>query len=659
MGGKTVAKALPELEEGETPRVSTERSASEWDEGDEGDQSQGHLRQTLEEADDADIDTNSQIFEEQDKTEIEEESREADDADVAADRGNRRSWFSGLRGVMLGMGIGIAIAVGGMRFIEQPTTGTSGDSYEQTSSISGANSPTPRGKAGLPAPTLTVTVGEVESAAIARTLEATGTVAAYDLLPVLPQTNGLRIEQVLIDEGDYVEAGQVMAVLDDSLQQTQISDAEAQLESARSVRREREAAIGQAEAGVSQARAGAAEAEAAVSQALAAQAETEAAVSQSLAAESEAEAAVAGAIASKAEAEAGLEQARANLASARIDRHAAQKELQRYQELADAGAIGRQELDARRREADNAEEAVRVARANIKSAEARIQSAEANASSARARLDSARANVSSTRARLKSAGANVSSAQARLKSAIANISNAIARVDSARANLSNAGANIGSNRAKVEREQTQLEQTLVRAPASGKVAERIARVGDVTGGSKMLFSIIKYGELELQVKVPETQLPQVKLGASVAIASDADSRIQLRGTVREIAPLVDEETRQATVKVNLPSSDLLRPGMFLRAALTTSEIQGITAPAKSILPQADGSSIVYLLDEDDIVRARTVEIGEILEGTPGNLDTARLEIKSGLNLGDRLVVAGAGYLKDGDRVKVVGESSEF
>lgn len=657
MGGKTVAKALPELEERETAGAQTGRSASNVD---EGDQPQGHPREMVEEADNADIGTNGKIFEDEDKGEIEEEYPEAEDADVAADPtpGKRRPWFSGLRGVMLGMGIGIAIAVGGMRFLEQPTTGTNADSSEPaSSSISGANSPTPKGT-DLPAPTLTVTAGEVESAAIARTLEATGTVAAYDLLPVLPQSNGLRIEQVLVDEGDYVEAGQVMAVLDDSVQRSQISDAEAQLESARSVRREREAAIGQAEAGVSQARAGATEAEAAVSQALAAQAETEAAVSQSLAAESEAEAAVAGAIASKAEAEAGLEQAQANLASARIDRDLAQKELQRYQELADAGAIGRQELDSRRREADNAEEAVRVARANIKSAEARIQSAEANASSARARLDSARANVSSTRARLKSAGANVSSAQARLKSAIANISNAQARVDSAIANLSNAQANIGSNRAKVEREQTQLEQTLVRAPASGTVAERIARIGDVTGGSKMLFSIIKYGELELQVKVPETQLPRVKVGAPVAIASDADSRINLRGTVREIAPLVDEETRQATVKVNLPSSELLRPGMFLRAALTTSEIQGITAPAKSILPQADGSSIVYLLGEDDIVRARTVEIGEIIEGNPENLDTARVEIKSGLNLGDRLVVAGAGYLKDGDRVKVVNSDGE-
>ena len=650
-----MAKALPELERKETPGNATERSALEWDDRDQND----GPNQTVEEADNTNIATNRQIFEDEDEEEIEErfpDAEDAEDAEDAADpsSGNRRPRFSGLSAVVVGIGIGIAIAMVGMRFLEQPTTGTTADSSEQTSSDPGAKSPTARA-AGLQAPTLTVTTGEVRSAAIARTLEATGTVAAYDLLPVLPQTTGLRIEQVLVDEGDYVEAGQVMAVLDDSLQRTQIYDAQAQVESARSVRRERAAAISQAEAGVSQARAGAAEAEAAVSQALAARAEAEAAVSQSLAAESEAEASLAGTIASSAEAEAGLEQAKANLASAQIDRDLAQKELQRYQELADAGAIGRQELDTRRRESDNAKEAVRVARANIKSAEARIQSAKANSSSARARLDSAAANVSSTRARLKSAAANVSSAQARLESAIANISNAQAGVESARANLSNAQANIGSNMARLEREETQLEKTLVRAPASGRVAERVARVGDVTGGSKMLFSIIKYGELELQVKVPETQLPQVKVGAPVYITSDADSRIKIRGTVREIAPLVDEETRQATVKVNLPTVELLRPGMFLRAAVKTSEIQGLTAPAKSVLPQADGSSIVYLLGTDDIVRAQPVVIGEILEGDPSNLSTARVEIKSGLKLGDRAVVAGAGYLKDGDRVKVVGQ----
>jgi HlyD family secretion protein len=112
----------------------------------------------------------------------------------------------------------------------------------------------------------------------------------------------------------------------------------------------------------------------------------------------------------------------------------------------------------------------------------------------------------------------------------------------------------------------------------------MARRGDVTSNSNKLFSIIANGELELHVKVPETQLPVVKIGASVDVTSDADSRIQLTGTVREISPLLDADSRQATVKVSLPGSDLLRSGMFLRAALTTSTTEGLTVPAKAVYP---------------------------------------------------------------------------
>ena len=113
----------------------------------------------------------------------------------------------------------------------------------------------------------TVTVAPVESAEVAQTLEATGSVAPYDLLPVLPQSNGLQIKQVLVKEGDTVEKNQVMAVLDDSVLRSQIAaavakvesanstveQAQAQVQQAQSTQKETEAAVAQAEAGVEKA----------------------------------------------------------------------------------------------------------------------------------------------------------------------------------------------------------------------------------------------------------------------------------------------------------------------------------------------------------------------------------------------------------------------
>jgi RND family efflux transporter MFP subunit len=209
----------------------------------------------------------------------------------------------------------------------------------------------------------------------------------------------------------------------------------------------------------------------------------------------------------------------------------------------------------------------------------------------------------------------------------------------------------------VQQLQTQLEQTVVRAPVSGVIAEKLARVGDVTGvppqtqvgtvigGTQKLFSIIRDEKLELQAKVPEIQLNQVKIGASVQITSDVDQRVRSQGRVREIQPQVNDQRREATVKIDLPPTTLLKPGMFANAAITTNSGMTMVVPQKAVQSQADGSVIVFTLSSGDIVRSQKVDLEN-----PTNGD--KVEIKSGLQLGDRIVVDGAGYLKDGDKVRV-------
>ncbi len=205
--------------------------------------------------------------------------------------------------------------------------------------------------------------------------------------------------------------------------------------------------------------------------------------------------------------------------------------------------------------------------------------------------------------------------------------------------------------------ETQLGQTVVRSPVAGVIAEKLARVGDVTGvppqtqvgtvigGTQKLFSIIRDEKLELQTKVPEIQLNQVKIGAYVQIPSDVDQRVRSQGRVREIQPQVNDQRREATVKIDLPPTTLLKPGMFANAAITTNSGMKIVVPQKAVQSQADSSVIVFTLSSADIVRSQKVELGD-----PANND--KVEIKSGLQLGDRVVVDGAGYLKDGDKVRV-------
>ncbi len=190
------------------------------------------------------------------------------------------------------------------------------------------------------------------------------------------------------------------------------------------------------------------------------------------------------------------------------------------------------------------------------------------------------------------------------------------------------------------------------------------QIATVVGGTQKLFSIIQDGKLELQALVPQVQLPQVKIGSGVQITSDADSRVRLQGQVREIEPVVNQQRREATVKIDLPQTNFFKPGMFARAAITTVTTKSLAVPQKAVQPQPDGSAIVFILSDVDAqsagsrreytVRAQKVEVGEILVG-------GRVEIKSGLKLGvsgaplkeARVVVDGAGYIKDGDKVRVV------
>jgi RND family efflux transporter MFP subunit len=153
--------------------------------------------------------------------------------------------------------------------------------------------------------------------------------------------------------------------------------------------------------------------------------------------------------------------------------------------------------------------------------------------------------------------------------------------------------------------------------------------------------------LELRLKVHETDLAQIRPGQSVTITSGRDSKLSVQGKVREIDPQVNEESREAIVKVDLPASDSLKPGMFLQGVITTSSATGLTVPAKAVLPQPDNSAIVYKLQADGTVKAQPVQQGEIMSGD-------RVEIKSGLSPGDRVVVKGAAFLKDGDKVEVRG-----
>jgi hypothetical protein len=138
----------------------------------------------------------------------------------------------------------------------------------------------------------------------------------------------------------------------------------------------------------------------------------------------------------------------------------------------------------------------------------------------------------------------------------------------------------------------------------------------------------------------------VKVGQAARVTT-ADG-VQLVGTVRTVAPTVQSGTRTGLVYVDLPKPEGARPGMFARGEIEVSKSNAITLPLASIVVR-DGFSYVFVVNEKQGVERRRIQTGTVRNG--------RVEVLTGLTVRDRVVERGAGFLKEGDTIRVV-ESDE-
>lgn len=327
-----------------------------------------------------------------------------------------------------------------------------------------------------------------------------------------------------------------------------------------------------------------------------------------------------GILAQKAEAEGSVAQVQARL-----------DELQagtRTEEIAQAQA-----------KVDNASSAIAKAESDLKLIQKRVErnrNLQAEGAITRDRFDEVLNQEQVTKSDLAGAKANFQEA----KQALAQL-----KAGSRPQTIAQAQAELVQAKGRLEGIEAQLADTTVVAPTSGIIASRDAKVGQITSASQMLFSIIENGRLELRLQIPETLIGKIKPGQLVQISSNANRDLDLTGKVREIDPLIDDSSRQATVEVDLPSGTNLQPGMFLQAAISTNTSKGQAVPIEALLPQSGNQAIAFVLQSDNTVKAQTVKMGEILSGE-------KVEVIEGLQSGDRIVIEGAAYLKDGDRVKV-------
>ena len=256
-------------------------------------------------------------------------------------------------------------------------------------------------------------------------------------------------------------------------------------------------------------------------------------------------------------------------------------------------------------------------------------------------------------------GAQIDVAQADAELAQANLDRALqlvergfisqADIDRLTATRDAAVARVQVARAQLGERRARNAQLNIVAPAAGLVLTRNVEPGQVISpGSGTLFSIARGGEMELLARIGEAELDAVSIGA-VGTVAPVGAEQQFTCTVWQKSPVIDEQTRQGTARCALSYDPALRPGGFASIELSSGTVVAPRLPESAIMSD-DRGSYVYIVDSDDTVVRRPVEVGMISD--------EGIVVKSGLQGNERVVLRAAGFLTEGEKVRPVtqGES---
>lgn len=183
--------------------------------------------------------------------------------------------------------------------------------------------------------------------------------------------------------------------------------------------------------------------------------------------------------------------------------------------------------------------------------------------------------------------------------------------------------------------------TTLRAPFAGVITEKHCDVGDLAVPGKPLLVLEKPGALRLEAAVPEVIAQLLHLGDVLSARLDSVA-LPLPATVSELSPSADPISRTVLVKLDLPDTPALRPGMFGRLTVQTGQERVVVVPAPAIVRR--GQMELVFVVKDGKAQLRIVRTGREQQGAA--------EVLSGLDDRELVVVDNARALVDGQTVEV-------
>lgn len=231
-----------------------------------------------------------------------------------------------------------------------------------------------------------------------------------------------------------------------------------------------------------------------------------------------------------------------------------------------------------------------------------------------------------------------------------------AQLSLARQKLLVATASLEQSKARLQSAREDLRNTEIRAPFDAQVAARLVDLGSYVGPTQPAFRLISEDGLYLRINIPEQDAGHIAIDKHVTVRIAALGGVEFAATVTRIAPMIDPTTRMLRADITLKPSEAqqqlvarIRPGMYAQVQVDLGRRDdAVTIPRQSLVQQRRGANFVWVI-KDSTAHQQNLTLG--LRGRD------RVEVLSGLDGGEAVVLRGGEKLKQGEKVTVQNPTS--
>ncbi|MFL6859313.1 MAG: efflux RND transporter periplasmic adaptor subunit [Sphingomicrobium sp.] len=216
-----------------------------------------------------------------------------------------------------------------------------------------------------------------------------------------------------------------------------------------------------------------------------------------------------------------------------------------------------------------------------------------------------------------------------------------AEIDSKKAARDAANAQVRVAQAQLSATRAQIGQLNVLAPAGGLILSRSVEVGQIVSpGSGALFRLAEGGQMEMRAQLSQQDLRSIHVGMPTQV-TPVGAGNSVTGTVWQVAPVIDPQSRLGEVRISVPYDPGMRPGGFAEARITAGTTTAPLLPQSAVLSD-DKGNYVYIINGKNEVERRDIKIGTV--------EDSGVTVATGLSGSEAVVLSAGPFLNPGQKV---------